>query len=74
MFIYVFIFFMFQPNYLLFHFTFWQIHELKSKMKSLGIPWPGDEGGERWTRAWQAIKKVSISIMCFVLVHRVYVI
>ncbi|CAN6584231.1 unnamed protein product [Malus baccata var. baccata] len=34
------------------------IHELKSKMKSSGIPLPGDEGGERWNRAWQAIKKV----------------
>ncbi|XP_008219224.1 PREDICTED: alpha-glucan water dikinase 2 isoform X1 [Prunus mume] len=33
-------------------------HELKSKMRSSGIPWPGDEGDERWNHAWQAIKKV----------------
>ncbi|KAL6297180.1 hypothetical protein ACE6H2_005322 [Prunus campanulata] len=33
-------------------------HELKSKMRSSGIPWPGDDGDERWTHAWQAIKKV----------------
>ncbi|KAA8528379.1 hypothetical protein F0562_035734 [Nyssa sinensis] len=34
------------------------ILELKSKMKSSRIPWPGDEGEERWNQAWQAIKKV----------------
>ncbi|PQQ07713.1 alpha-glucan water dikinase 2 isoform X2 [Prunus yedoensis var. nudiflora] len=33
-------------------------HELKSKMRSSGIPWPGDDGDERWNHAWQAIKKV----------------
>ena len=33
--------------------------ELKSKMKSSGMPWPGDEGEERWAQAWMAIKKVS---------------
>lgn len=27
-------------------------------MKSSRIPWPGDEGEERWNHAWQAIKKV----------------
>ncbi|XP_022966664.1 alpha-glucan water dikinase, chloroplastic [Cucurbita maxima] len=32
--------------------------ELKSKMKSSGMPWPGDEGEERWAQAWMAIKKV----------------
>lgn len=32
--------------------------ELKSKMKSSGMPWPGDEGDERWEQAWMAIKKV----------------
>ncbi|KAL0539016.1 hypothetical protein IC582_023190 [Cucumis melo] len=32
--------------------------ELKSKMKSSGMPWPGDEGEERWEQAWMAIKKV----------------
>ncbi|KAJ9187005.1 hypothetical protein P3X46_002505 [Hevea brasiliensis] len=33
-------------------------YELKSKMRSSRIPWPGDEGEERWNRAWQAIKKI----------------
>ncbi|XP_020533738.1 alpha-glucan water dikinase 2 isoform X2 [Jatropha curcas] len=33
-------------------------YELKSKMRSLRIPWPGDEGEKRWEQAWQAIKKV----------------
>ncbi|XP_011655614.1 alpha-glucan water dikinase, chloroplastic isoform X2 [Cucumis sativus] len=32
--------------------------ELKSKMKSSGMPWPGDEGEKRWEQAWMAIKKV----------------
>ncbi|XP_038892070.1 alpha-glucan water dikinase, chloroplastic [Benincasa hispida] len=32
--------------------------ELKSKMTSSGMPWPGDEGEERWEQAWMAIKKV----------------
>lgn len=31
---------------------------LKSKMRSSRMPWPGDEGEERWHHAWQAIKKV----------------
>ncbi|XP_058080446.1 alpha-glucan water dikinase 2-like isoform X2 [Magnolia sinica] len=34
------------------------INELKSKMKSSRIPWPGDEGEARWNQAWLAIKKV----------------
>ncbi|XVF36561.1 hypothetical protein REPUB_Repub19eG0068200 [Reevesia pubescens] len=34
------------------------ITELKSKMKTARMPWPGDEGEGRWKRAWQAIKKV----------------
>ncbi|KAM7516914.1 hypothetical protein LguiA_006497 [Lonicera macranthoides] len=34
------------------------VFELRSKMKSSGIPWPGDERDETWNRAWQAIKKV----------------
>ncbi|KAK7858548.1 alpha-glucan water dikinase 2, partial [Quercus suber] len=33
-------------------------YELKSKMRSSRMPWPGDEGEERWHHAWQAIKKV----------------
>ncbi|KHN19640.1 Alpha-glucan water dikinase, chloroplastic [Glycine soja] len=27
-------------------------------MKSSGMPWPGDEGEQRWEQAWIAIKKV----------------
>ncbi|XP_068462871.1 alpha-glucan water dikinase, chloroplastic isoform X2 [Phaseolus vulgaris] len=34
------------------------VEELKSKMKSSGMPWPGDEGEQRWEQAWKAIKKV----------------
>ncbi|KAL2344367.1 hypothetical protein Fmac_005652 [Flemingia macrophylla] len=35
-----------------------QVGELKTKMKSSGMPWPGDEGEQRWEQAWRAIKKV----------------
>ncbi|KAG0502608.1 hypothetical protein HPP92_002680 [Vanilla planifolia] len=31
---------------------------LEEKMKISGIPWPGDEGEDRWQEAWNAIKKV----------------
>ncbi|KAH9746633.1 alpha-glucan water dikinase 2 [Citrus sinensis] len=31
------------------------IYELKNKMRSSGMPWPGDEG---WNLAWRSIKKV----------------
>ncbi|XP_038973622.1 alpha-glucan water dikinase 2 [Phoenix dactylifera] len=31
--------------------------ELKYKMRSSKLCWPGDEGEERWNQAWQAIKK-----------------
>ncbi|KAH1198482.1 Alpha-glucan water dikinase, chloroplastic [Glycine max] len=34
------------------------VEELKTKMKSSGMPWPGDEGEQRWEQAWIAIKKV----------------
>ncbi|XP_042753569.1 alpha-glucan water dikinase, chloroplastic isoform X1 [Lactuca sativa] len=34
------------------------VEELKNKMKSSGMPWPGDEGEKRWEQAWTAIKKV----------------
>ncbi|XP_068639129.1 alpha-glucan water dikinase, chloroplastic-like [Aristolochia californica] len=34
------------------------VQELKDKMSSSGMPWPGDEGQERWEQAWNAIKKV----------------
>ncbi|XP_006841018.2 alpha-glucan water dikinase, chloroplastic isoform X1 [Amborella trichopoda] len=34
------------------------VQELKDKMKSAGMPWPGDEGEQRWQQAWMAIKKV----------------
>ncbi|KAH7515688.1 hypothetical protein FEM48_Zijuj10G0053100 [Ziziphus jujuba var. spinosa] len=34
------------------------VQELRTKMKSSGMPWPGDEGEDRWKQAWMAIKKV----------------
>ncbi|KAL6007085.1 hypothetical protein ACLOJK_032581 [Asimina triloba] len=34
------------------------VKELKETMKSSGMPWPGDEGAQRWEQAWMAIKKV----------------
>eukprot|EP00850_Spirogloea_muscicola_P002179 SM000008S22268 [mRNA] locus=s8:686800:696461:- [translate_table: standard] len=34
------------------------VEELKSVMKSSSMPWPGDEGEQRWEQAWTAIKKV----------------
>ncbi|XVF02510.1 hypothetical protein REPUB_Repub04eG0181600 [Reevesia pubescens] len=34
------------------------VQELKNKMLSSGLPWPGDEGERRWEQAWTAIKKV----------------
>ncbi|XP_042502200.1 alpha-glucan water dikinase, chloroplastic-like isoform X2 [Macadamia integrifolia] len=34
------------------------VRELKSKMQSSRMPWPGDEGEQRWDQAWMAIKKV----------------
>ncbi|KAL4347574.1 hypothetical protein GQ457_17G013530 [Hibiscus cannabinus] len=34
------------------------VKELKTKMHSSGMPWPGDEGAQRWEQAWTAIKKV----------------
>lgn len=38
--------------------TYFQVKELKTKMKSSGMPWPGDEGEKRWEQAWRAIKRV----------------
>lgn len=32
--------------------------ELKENMTISGMPWPGDEGEQRWQQAWTAIKKV----------------
>ncbi|KAL0654257.1 hypothetical protein Bca4012_096948 [Brassica carinata] len=34
------------------------VEELKSTMKRSDMPWPGDEGEQRWEQAWAAIKKV----------------
>jgi len=34
------------------------VKELKEKMLSSGMPWPGDESDQRWEQAWVAIKKV----------------
>lgn len=38
--------------------SYFQVQELKTKMQSSGMPWPGDEGEQRWEQAWLAIKKV----------------
>lgn len=34
------------------------VQELKNKMQISGMPWPGDEGEQRWEQAWMSIKKV----------------
>ncbi|XP_074581889.1 alpha-glucan water dikinase, chloroplastic-like isoform X2 [Curcuma longa] len=34
------------------------VQELKGKMQASGMPWPGDEGEDRWELAWMAIKRV----------------
>ncbi|PUZ56744.1 hypothetical protein GQ55_5G359200 [Panicum hallii var. hallii] len=34
------------------------VKELKEKMQGSQMPWPGDEGQQRWEQAWMAIKKV----------------
>lgn len=34
------------------------VQELKEQMQGAGMPWPGDEGVDRWEQAWMAIKKV----------------
>lgn len=52
-----------------------QVQELKSKMQSSGMPWPGDEGDQRWDQAWMAIKKVNFTLLwkyhvtCCSMVH-----
>lgn len=44
--------------YLFFVLKFCKAYELEHKFRSTKLPWPGDEGNERWSNAWQAIKKV----------------
>ncbi|KAI5078481.1 hypothetical protein GOP47_0006152 [Adiantum capillus-veneris] len=34
------------------------VEDLKLVMKESNMPWPGDEGEQRWEQAWTAIKKV----------------
>ncbi|MCO5597363.1 hypothetical protein L7F22_051439 [Adiantum nelumboides] len=34
------------------------VEDLKLVMKNSSMPWPGDEGEQRWEQAWTAIKKV----------------
>ncbi|XP_075494611.1 alpha-glucan water dikinase, chloroplastic-like isoform X1 [Primulina tabacum] len=34
------------------------VKELKDVMQQSDMPWPGDEGSQRWEQAWMAIKKV----------------
>lgn len=38
--------------------SYLQVQELKFEMKKSRMPWPGDEGEQRWEQAWMAIKKV----------------
>lgn len=40
--------------------AYFQVQELKTKMQSSGMPWPGDEGELRWEQAWMAIKRVRL--------------
>lgn len=42
--------------------SYFQVQELKTKMQGSGMPWPGDEGEQRWEQAWMAIKRVSASL------------
>ena len=48
--------------------TYFQVQELEDKMKISGMPWPDDEGEQRWEQAWMAIKKVS-SILHYETTH-----
>ncbi|KVH97811.1 ATP-grasp fold, subdomain 1, partial [Cynara cardunculus var. scolymus] len=45
------------------------VQELKSTMQSSGMPWPGDEGEQRWEQAWMAIKKEIISADYAFVIH-----
>ncbi|THG07079.1 hypothetical protein TEA_023732 [Camellia sinensis var. sinensis] len=45
------------------------VQELKDKMKSSGMPWPGDEGQQRWEQAWTAIKKEIINADYAFVIH-----
>ncbi|XP_019438469.1 PREDICTED: alpha-glucan water dikinase 2 isoform X2 [Lupinus angustifolius] len=36
----------------------YMIYELEQKFRSSRLPWPSDEGNEKWNLAWQSIKKV----------------
>jgi hypothetical protein len=43
-------------------------------MKGSGMPWPGDEGEQRWGQAWKAIKKVRLlSYTLFWCLFQVYI-
>ncbi|KAH9773140.1 alpha-glucan water dikinase 1 [Citrus sinensis] len=45
------------------------VQELKTEMKSSGMPWPGDEGEQRWEQAWMAIKKEIINADYAFVIH-----
>ncbi|KAJ8438525.1 hypothetical protein Cgig2_024614 [Carnegiea gigantea] len=45
------------------------VEELKNKMKSSGMPWPGDDGENRWEQAWTAIKKEIVSADYAFVIH-----
>ncbi|KAG1366257.1 putative alpha-glucan water dikinase 2 [Cocos nucifera] len=38
------------------------VQELKEQMQGAGMPWPGDEGVDRWEQAWMAIEKISLGL------------
>ncbi|KAF5755016.1 putative alpha-glucan, water dikinase [Helianthus annuus] len=39
------------------------VQELKEKMQSSGMPWPGDEGRHRWEQAWIALKFMNFFVL-----------
>lgn len=46
-----------------------QVQELKNKMQSSDMPWPGDEGEKRWDQAWMAIKKARNLLIQLIIHH-----
>ncbi|KAL0327281.1 UNVERIFIED_CONTAM: Alpha-glucan water dikinase, chloroplastic [Sesamum angustifolium] len=41
---------------------FFFVPQRAKKMQRSGMPWPGDEGSQRWEQAWTAIKKVVMGL------------
>lgn len=53
----------FTPYFSFLLLKFCKTYELEQKIRSSRLPWPGDEGNERWNHAWQAIKKVWLLVL-----------